>query len=95
MSAKKKIYSKIGDILLVLLGFIVILSIWYFVTNYTKAKILLPSPEVVFKKLIMSLYIPIGRKYTLLYHVGFSLQRVLIGFGISAVVGMTDRKSVV
>jgi len=85
---KGSLRQKIGNILFPILGFIGILLIWLFVVKFTRVGLLIPTPVEVLDRLIRSLSVPIGIKYTLTGHLLFSLQRVLIGFGLSVISGL-------
>ena len=78
---------RLNDIALSLVGFVVVLLIWDVAVRYTQAAIVMPSPWAVFEKFISSFVTPIG-KHTLLWHALFSLRRVLVGFGLAAVIGI-------
>lgn len=87
-SQSRKVIKKIENAFLPIIGFVIILIIWYALVIYTKIGMLLPNPNEVLERLIKVCIIPIGREYTLPMHLLISLQRVLIGFGISIITGI-------
>ncbi len=80
--------ASLTNLALSLLGFAIVLLAWDLAVRFTQAAIVMPSPWAVFEKFFTSFVKPIGR-YTLLRHALFSLQRVLVGFALAAVVGVT------
>lgn len=70
------------------LAIVTLLLVWHFATAGTKLGTLMPGPIAVFERFVRSLYIPTGA-YTLLGHILKSLSRVMTGFAIAAVSGIT------
>ncbi len=69
------------------LAILCVFAVWYVAATYTRVSMFFPAPQQVFKKLLESFTVPIG-KYTLGMHVLYSLKRVFVGFGLSSVVGI-------
>ncbi len=61
--------------------------VWYLAVAYTDISLIFPNPLDVFEYFAASITNNIGQ-YNLIQHVGFSLQRVLIGYGLSSVIGI-------
>lgn len=85
---KSKGTKKLLNLGLSLLGFAIVLLIWDLAVRFTDAAIIMPSPWTVISKFLQGFVKPIGR-YTILEHALFSVRRVLIGFGLAALVGIT------
>lgn len=64
-----------------------LLLIWYMAVAFTSVKLIFPDPFTVFRYFMKSISVKIGT-YTLPQHVWFSLERVLIGYGLSSVTGI-------
>ena len=64
------------------------LVLWQVGTTNTTLGLLMPGPIEVMKRFFSSFVDPIG-KYSIFGHIMFSLSRVLIGYGIGAVCGIT------
>lgn len=88
MMKNMNISKKIADLLLSMLGFAVVLTAWELAVRLTDLGTLIPGPIEVIKHFIKVCYTPVGRKYTLLQHLGVSLRRVLTGYGLSIVAGI-------
>lgn len=80
--------KRLSGLLLSLLGFAVVIFLWDIAVRFTDAAIVMPTPMAVAEKFFSSFVNPIG-KYTLWQHALFSLRRVLVGFGLAAVIGIT------
>jgi len=80
--------KKAYDLSLSLVGFAVVVFLWDIAVRFTSASVVMPTPLAVADKFLNSLVDPIG-KYTLWQHALFSLRRVLIGFSLAAVIGIT------
>ncbi len=85
---KQSLQNTIGNIGFPLIGFAAILVLWTAGVTYTDVGLLLPRPLEVLERFIHTLANPIGKYHTLPGHLLFSLQRVLIGFGLSVVSGV-------
>ncbi len=70
-----------------IVAFASIIILWQVVVTFTFAKATIPGPYKVFSEFFKSFYKAIG-SYTILGHIGWSLYRVLVGFGIAAVLGI-------
>lgn len=79
--------KKTRNISLSLLGFVIVVFIWDIAVRFTDAAIVMPTPMAVAEKFFTSFVEPIGR-YTLWQHALFSLRRVMVGFGLAAVIGI-------
>lgn len=88
MRAHSSVKAKLYNYILSLLGFVIILFVWDMAVRYTDAAIVMPSPWAVVEKFFVSFVHNIG-KYTLWQHALFSLRRVLVGFSLAAIVGIT------
>lgn len=65
-----------------------LLAIWQLVAMITEGKNILPPPAKVLAAFGLSLVEPIGR-HTILSHIAFSLSRVVVGYAIAAVLGIS------
>ena len=83
---KKKINIK--KVLFGAFAIVAFLFLWHFATNGTLLGRLMPGPVAVFNRLIKSISTPTG-KFTLLGHILRSLSRVMTGFAIASVSGIT------
>lgn len=84
---KRKKIDKEG-FLLGLAGILALFLVWQAVSSLIVNKNALPSPVLVFSRFFRSFKEPIG-PYTIIGHVGMSLQRVAVGYLIAAVLGIT------
>jgi NitT/TauT family transport system permease protein len=65
------------------LSFLTLLAIWHVAATYVVPSVLFSPPLAVLAKLV-----ELTRSGVLLEHVGVSLQRILIGFGLGSVLGV-------
>lgn len=82
------ILERTKNILLSVGGFVIIIALWYAAVLYTEVGTLIPTPLEVLQRFFYTCANKIGREYTLLMHLMVSLQRVMIGFGLSIVAGI-------
>lgn len=75
-------------VLFAILGFAFVLIVWQLIHMGLSNKMLLPAPLEVLTAFIRSFYVPIG-KLTLPEHMGFSLYRVVVGYSIAVVCGIS------
>jgi NitT/TauT family transport system permease protein/sulfonate transport system permease protein len=85
---KRQILEKFNEALLFSVGIIAVILIWWLVVRFTRIGVIIPSPPAVLRRLIFTLSHPIGRRYTLLMHLLFSLKRVVTGFCLSVASGV-------
>ncbi len=71
-----------------LLSFSILLLLWQTASMFSKGRIQIPPPLDVLKAFFQAFVKPIG-KNTLLEHAGISLWRVLLGFTVASVIGIT------
>lgn len=83
---KKKLNTK--KIIFGALAILAFLLLWHFGTIGTRLGELIPGPLAVFARLIKSTYTSIG-SFTLFGHILQSLSRVMTGFLLAAVLGIT------
>ena len=83
----KKFVDKNISIIMTVLAFASLLIVWELVSRFTKAGLFLPPASLILEKFILSFKEPIG-KYTMLTHIGVSLYRVGVAFGLSTVFGI-------
>ena len=79
---------RLKNALLPVSGFLLVILIWYLAVRYTNIGELLPAPMEVLERFIYTCTHTIGRHDTLPMHLLISLQRVMIGFGLSIVSGV-------
>ncbi len=84
----KSLKHRMETILLPIVGFVAILTIWMVVVNYTRLGLLLPAPQEVLSRFFYTIGNSIGKEYTLPQHLLISLKRVVTGFMISVVAGV-------
>lgn len=70
------------------IGLLLVVIIWYFASQFKSLNKLLPNPFKVFSFVFSSFTTPIGTQ-TMLFHILWSLQRVLIGYIAACIVGVT------
>ena len=83
----KKFVDKNISVIMTVLAFASLLIVWELVSRFTKAGLFLPPASLILEKFILSFKEPIG-KYTMLTHIGVSLYRVGVAFGLSTVFGI-------
>lgn len=83
----KKFVDKNISVIMTVLAFASLLIVWELVSRFTKAGLFLPPASLILEKFILSFKEPIG-KYTMLAHIGVSLYRVGVAFGLSTVFGI-------
>lgn len=66
----------------------VFLFIWYFSTNGTKLGEIMPGPIEIINKFLVSFVEKIA-DYTILGHTFWSLSRVLVGYGLASMLGIS------
>jgi len=71
-----------------ILGFIFVLLVWQLISMIIPNKKLLPPPVEVLVAFIRSFYTPIG-KLTLPAHIAYSLYRVVVGYSIATICGIS------
>lgn len=84
----KKIKTDKTGLLLGAAGIVTLFLIWQGISSVIVNKNALPSPMVVFVRFFKSFVQPIG-PYTIIGHVGMSLQRVVIGYLAATVLGVS------
>jgi NitT/TauT family transport system permease protein/sulfonate transport system permease protein len=82
-----KVKQQFISIVVGVISIFTLLLIWYLAVEYTQIKLVFPDPFKVFSYLLSSIINKIG-KYTLPQHIWFSLNRVLIGYGLSSLCGI-------
>ena len=88
MTFKTEWAEKIKNIFLSVVGFFLVIGIWYMAVKFTDVGALLPTPLEVLQRFIYTCSHTIGRENTLLMHLLVSLQRVMTGFLLSVVTGI-------
>ena len=88
MNVKFNAKEFLSSVFFSLIGIVAVLIVWTLGVRYTAVGLLLPTPWEVLQRAGFTIVHPIGRKYTLLMHLAISLQRVLVGFSLSALCGV-------
>ena len=70
------------------IGILTIIVLWYFASGFESMQRMLPNPLEVFRLVITSFVEPIG-KQTLVGHIAWSMSRVMIGYLLACLVGVT------
>lgn len=70
-----------------ILSFLLLFVVWYLAVKFTGMRKSMPNPIDVLASLFRTFVEPIGR-YTLIGHIWFSMQRVLVGYGVALVLGV-------
>lgn len=81
--------QKVKAVVYPVCAFIALLLIWYAAVVFSKSEIGFPTPIEVFERFFYILTHKVGNYYTVFGHVLWSLSRVLVGFCIAAVLGIT------
>lgn len=81
----KKNLQSLGAAVISITAFVLL---WYIGTNGTKLGRVMPGPVEVIGDFFRTFTHPIG-KYSILGHVGWSLSRVVVGYCLAAVAGIT------
>lgn len=84
----KKLIEKNMSVVMTVLAFISLLTLWELVARFTSASMFLPPATQIIFKFIESFSVPIG-KYTMPVHIGVSLYRVSIAFVFSTILGVS------
>lgn len=84
---KKEISNKKQTIIITILAFTSFLFVWELVARFTSAKMFLPPASQILSELIKSFIYPIG-KHKMPMHIGVSLYRVGIAFGLATISGV-------
>lgn len=85
---KSTITEKIKNIILSLVGFVIVIFLWWLIVVMTEVGRLIPTPLEVLQRLVYVMAHPIGTTYTLPMHLLISMRRVLIGYGLAIVAGV-------
>ncbi len=85
---KKKKFVSIEAFACGAASIIAFLLIWQLAVSFTSVGMLIPGPLTTFTDFFEAFVIPIGQ-HTILYHVGVSLLRVLAGYVLAAVLGIS------
>ena len=80
---------KVKKILYPIIAFAVAVSIWALAVKFNSSQIDFPSPVEVITLFWQMIVGKVGNYYNLFGHVLFSLSRVLVGFSLAAVLGIT------
>lgn len=85
---KSSFKSRLISIEMSLIGFVVIIFLWWVAVRFTRIGLLLPTPLEVLTKFFFYLNHTIGNKYTMPMHLLISLKRVIIGFLLGSASGI-------
>lgn len=81
--------KKVKSVVFPICAFAALLCIWYIAVYFSNSEIGFPIPIEVFERFFYILTHKVGNYYTVVGHVLWSLSRVLVGFSIAAVLGIT------
>lgn len=79
--------SRTETMLYGLFSFALLIVVWYLISLSPRIGRFFPSPFVVIADFVKAFYVKIGQN-TMLEHIFFSLRRVVVGFGLGAVIGI-------
>ena len=80
---------KVKKLVYPIIAFAVAISIWALAVEFNTSQIDFPSPVEVISLFWQMIVGKVGNYYNLFGHVLFSLSRVLVGFSLAAVLGIT------
>lgn len=84
---KTAIKEKLTVVGCALISFTVLLMIWHLAVTFTDLGLMMSSPLTVIRAFFVGLVEPLGPR-TLIGHTAYSLYRVMVGYGLCAVVGI-------
>jgi NitT/TauT family transport system permease protein/sulfonate transport system permease protein len=86
---RPKILERLNEVFLFCVGIAAVVLTWWLIARFTRIGLIIPGPGEVLSRLIYTLSHPIGKEYTLVMHLLFSLKRVVTGFCLSVIAGVT------
>lgn len=85
---KRKILLKLRDAGFSVVGFGVVITLWYLLVELTDVGKLIPAPLEVLQRLVYVINHPIGARYTLPMHLLISFRRVMTGYCLAIAAGV-------
>ncbi|GAA0182787.1 ABC transporter permease [Clostridium sediminicola] len=84
---RKGVLKRLEDSIYPIISILIFLVIWHLGVTLTSLKVVMPSPITVIQEFLDSFIDPIG-KYKMVYHVFYSLMRVVPAYIVGSILGI-------